>query len=703
MNRNSKYKKIVAVATAASLVVTSLVGCNSNTANNSTAKAPESTKTPTATDAATNSSTATRDGEAAKEETVYVKANASGTTNSIIVSNWLKNGNGSTVIDDISNLKDIVNVKGDETFTADGANLNWAANGADIYYQGTSTEQLPVDLKITYTLDDKEIAPEELAGKSGHVKIRMDYTNNQKQTITVAGKKVDTVVPFAVLGGMLLDSEKFTNVTVTNGKVISDGNNTIVAGIALPGLQDTLIDGSSELVKDIELPGNIEMEADVTDFELSMTMSVVLNDLFKDVDVDNMGSIDDLKDTLDEMTKSYDKIVDGAKELSGYMGDLVSGVDQLADGGSQLKEGSPKINSAIKDLADGTKDAKDGSGVLLSGSKKLSDGANTLKGYTAQVAGGVDTVKTSIDKLVTAYEGDQGLKAGAKGVSDGAAAVDSGVTQLNTSLDGMYAQIDSNIQENQTKIDGLTKQAARLQTLAAKQAAGTITVEELQELAQLAPQADTIKTNIAALTGANEALKTIKKQLDDGKLMDKVDELNAGTTTLKNGAKQVSGGVDQMYGANLELQKGLVTLKTGADGVNSGAVDLATNLKTLYTGVKKLDAGLKTIDNGCSQFKTALLTYTQGVDKLNEGLVTLQSSSKQLEDGAKTLYDGTKEFKEKAIDKLSDAVNNNFDVLKEKITALVKADQSYTTFSGVNEKMSSNVKFIIETDAIEKK
>ena len=704
MNRNSKYKKIVAVATATSLMVTSLVGCQAkNNVSDASAKNPEGTKTPASSETKKVSSTSTRDGALQKEETVYVKADASGATNSIIVSNWLKNGNGSTVIDDISNLKDIANVKGEEVFTADGANLNWAANGADIYYQGTTEEKLPVELKLSYTLDGKEISPSELAGKSGHVKIRFDYTNNEKQTVTVDGKKIETVVPFAVLCGTLLDSDKFTNVTVTNGKVISDGNNTIVAGIALPGIQENLIDGDNDLLKDATLPSYIEMEADVTDFELSMTMSVVLNDLLKDINVDDIGNVDELKDKLDEMTSSYDKIVDGAEKLSGYMGDLVKGVDKLAEGANKLTAGSPQLDSAAGTIADGIASAQKGSAALKDGISQLYSGSSTLSGYASKVADGVTSTKSAIDQLVAAYKGNSkepGLVQGASAVSTGATQVNDGVTALNTGLDTMYQTISDSIKTNKTTLTTLNGQIDRLKELATKQAAGTITAAEGQELAALNAQKDTIASNIAALTGANQALQQIKDGIDNQKMMAQVDKLNEGTKDLAAGAKQVSAGVSKMYGANVQLQTGLTTLKKGADGIDSGAKDLATNLKKLSVGATDLDNGLLKLNTGYSKFKESLLTYSQGVNTLGEGIATLQDNTGKLDEGAKTLYDGTKEFKEKAMDKLSAAVNDNYDVIKEKLTAIIKADQSYHTYSGSNENMESSVKFIIETDKI---
>ena len=117
---------------------------------------------------------------AAKEETVYIFTDAYGKQRDITVSNWLKNPEKKDTIEDESVLQEIENVKGDETFSRDGSKLVWKANGNDIYYQGTTSRQPPVSEKITYYLDGKEIAAEDLAGKSGKVKIHIDYTNNMK-------------------------------------------------------------------------------------------------------------------------------------------------------------------------------------------------------------------------------------------------------------------------------------------------------------------------------------------------------------------------------------------------------------------------------------------------------------------------------------------------------------------------------------------
>ena len=177
--------------------------------------------------------------EAGKEETVYVVAEADGTAKDIIVSEWLKNKDKSASLEDASDLKEIENVKGEETFAQNGDKITWQADGKDIYYQGTTDKELPITEKVTYFLDGKELSPEEMAGKSGKVTIRFDYTNHEKTTQITEGEAHEVYVPFTVLTGMILP-EDYTNVEITNGKVISDGNRKVAVGLAMPGLKESL-------------------------------------------------------------------------------------------------------------------------------------------------------------------------------------------------------------------------------------------------------------------------------------------------------------------------------------------------------------------------------------------------------------------------------------------------------------------------------
>ena len=291
-----------------------------------------------------------------KDETVYVLAGADGSVEKIIVSDWIKNAVGSSSITDKSELTNVENLKGDETYTMNGDTMRiWDAQGNDIYYQGNIEKELPVDLRVSYKLDGKAIAPADLAGKSGKVTIRFDYKNNQFQTVEIDGEQEKIYVPFAMITGMLLDNDIFTNVDVSNGKLINDGNRTVIAGIAFPGLQSNLNVDKEKF----EIPDYVEITADVKDFEMTNTVTIATNEIFNRLNTDKLDSVDELTDSLSELTSAMDQLMNGSSQLYDGLctlleksGTLISGINQLADGAIKLKEGAGALNAGANDLAD---------------------------------------------------------------------------------------------------------------------------------------------------------------------------------------------------------------------------------------------------------------------------------------------------------------------------------------------------------------
>ena len=238
-----------------------------------------------------------------KEETVYVNTTAGGEVTDVTVSDWLKNSGDSSnsEVKDASDLQDIKNVKGDETFTQNGNDLTWSTDGKDIYYQGKTEKNLPVSVGIKYYMDGTEVSPEALAGKTGHLKMEVTYTNTSKTTKTVNGKKTDIYSPFVMVTGMILSTDNFSNITVDNGKVISDGSRNVVVGFGMPGMKESL-DMSSDIADEVNIPEGFTVEADVTDCEMNSTFTVALTDIFKDIDLNDVDGLDELKDSMKDLT-----------------------------------------------------------------------------------------------------------------------------------------------------------------------------------------------------------------------------------------------------------------------------------------------------------------------------------------------------------------------------------------------------------------
>ena len=356
-----------------------------------------------------------------KDETVYVLTGTDGSVQKIIVSDWVKNTLGEGSLRDESGLDNIQNVKGNESYTPGGDNTKvWDAAGKDIYYQGNIDKQLPVGLSVTYQLDGKSITAEELAGKSGKVTIRYTYTNRQYKTVEIDGRQEKIYVPFAMLTGLMLDNKVFSNVTVTNGKVVDDGSHTVVVGIAFPGMQSNLNLSSEKF----EIPESVEITADVRNFRMTNTVTLATNEIFSRLDTSKLdGKVEDLKESLNTLTDAMQQLTDGSSKLYDGLntlleksGELIAGINKLADGAASLKAGAGKLDSGVADL--------------LSGAGQLSDGLGQLSGNSATLNAGAKQVFDSLLATANTQLAAAGLTVPALTVENYAGVLDGVITSL---------------------------------------------------------------------------------------------------------------------------------------------------------------------------------------------------------------------------------------------------------------------------------
>lgn len=260
-----------------------------------------------------------------KEETVFVTLDASGAAKEKIVSDWLHTDTGKTQLNDISSLQNIVNVKSDESPVIDGSSVTWNVEGNDIYYSGTTDKNLPLDVTISYYLNGTQMTPEEIAGKSGQVSIKLNIKNNEKRNVELNGKLTTMYTPMTAVAIMSLPNDTFKNVNAENGMVISDGNNQIVAFICMPGLKESLnLDGYNiPELNDIDFPEELEVTAEATEFELgpigiAATPELIdMDDLKKSEDFEEMRT--NLQDLSDMQTKL--DIIDPDRDIRSLLTD----------------------------------------------------------------------------------------------------------------------------------------------------------------------------------------------------------------------------------------------------------------------------------------------------------------------------------------------------------------------------------------------
>ena len=371
-----------------------------------------------------------------KNETVYLFTDGSGTVSKTLVSDWLSNPNGAYGLIDATQLSDIENVKGDEEF-ADG---QWNANGSDIYYQGTTDTPAPVGIKVTYILDGTETSAEDIVGKSGKVTVKYEYENNAKIAIPTEDGSTDIYVPFLMATGMILDNNNFKNVEVTGGKLVNDGDRSVVIGFGIPHVSEMLGDMS---LLNISIPEGFEFTADVTDFQLDTTYTIATNEIFKEASkfADSSDEKEFFQGFANQLSQALDDLVNGATQLDAGIGSATKGITDLSAGLQQLSANNDALNGGAKQVYDTLLSTAD-SQLKVAG---LTLPALTAETYTAVLdnvikqVGGASTeagmkiaaLKAQLDSYNTFYTSLAQYSAGVAGAYQGSIQIKDGLTQLS--------------------------------------------------------------------------------------------------------------------------------------------------------------------------------------------------------------------------------------------------------------------------------
>ena len=687
------------------------------------------------------------DQEITKDETVYVLAHADGTVQKIIVSDWIKNTIGSASLNDTSELTDVENVKGNEIYTMNGENMRvWNAQGNDIYYQGNIEKELPVNLSVTYTLDGKEISPSELAGKSGHVVIRFDYQNNLYEMVKIDSRTEKIYVPFAMLTGLLLDTDRFTNVDVSNGKLIQDGNRIAVVGIAFPGLQSNLNLDKEKL----ELPAYVEISADVKDFEMTTTMTIATNEVFNELDPDKLDSLGTLTDSLGELTDAMNQLMDGSSQLYDGLcelleksGALIDGIDALASGAQNLKSGAADLDAGASQLQQGASSLYNGLNTLAANSSSLNGGARQvfetlLRTANTQIAAAGLSVPTLtignyaevLNQVIASLDENAVYQAALSQVTAAVEAnrptIVAGVTdavqaQVTTQVtaavqSAVTEQVTAAVRENVAEqvIPVATNGQMTKEAYDAAVAAGALDEETHNAIeaaidAQMATEAvqQTIAENVTAQMASDDVQNMIS-----AKVAQQMQTESIHTTIADNVELQVqqaisenmaSDAVQSQLAAASEGAASLISLKASLDSYNSfylGLLSYTNGVASAVSGAGALKNGMDDLKEGTGKLSTGAGALYAGILKIKDGAPALVDGITQLRDGSLKLSDGLKEFNEKGIQKLVEAVDGDLAGVVTRLRATIDVSKDYQTFSGLSDEMDGQVKFIYRTESI---
>lgn len=614
-----------------------------------------------------------------KTETVYAVLNGDGSLSDIVVSGWLHNDSGIINLKEKLNLTDVKNVKTDEVPEDNNGEYTWNSDSNDIYYQGKSTEQLPVTMQITYELDGQQLSQKELKGKSGHLKINIHLKNVNSETKTINGKNV-IIHPFFIAGGMLsLDNDHYSNTTCDQGKIVADGSKQMLVFAAVPGLKDTLDSADLSKVSDqLSIGDDINIECDVTDCDELKLMMGMSNE-------EDISGILDEGDSIEELTNGIAKLMDADDQL-------VDGSQQLADGTQQLiTESEPLTSSSgsIRTLSDG---------VLT-----LNSGALRLKAALAQYTGGVGQLNDGVNALYAIPDGANKISLGMttpveegkpeSSLTGGAAALTAGLQNMKQQIDAglssenvtaMMKQLDTAISTLNGLKDTLTRDAGTLNELKTTLSTATEQLTGLKTVMTtfVGSSADSLQTSINAIntsigsidsalasipndgtdtTGARDTLNASKDALGTQKAALEAQlkvlsgnaaglpaQLQQAAQTLSQMNTTIDSSLEKLAGLGTDVDTAIATmgaLKTTLEASTSQLGALANMKDTMDAGFDQLIAGSQKISAGIDQVNTGVQTLAEqsktGIDKVKTATSQLASNNEALNEGMASLQTGT--------------------------------------------------------------
>lgn len=540
-----------------------------------------------------------------KEETVYAKLNADGNIQTILVNEHLLNREHLDTIEDISDLENILNINSDHTFSEKEKLLTWESKGKDIFYQGTTNKETPVTERISYQLDGKDIKLEELIGKSGKVTIRIEYQNKDKHIVN----RNTLYTPFVVMTAMMIPSENNSDVEVTNGKVVDNGNGYMIVGLSTPGLYESLA------IEELKGLDTVTISYNTEKFELSSIYSVVTPKIIDSSDLSIFDKLDSLYGSVEQLQNSMNQIEEGSKGILDGLTTVSDGSNQIATNLSIVLEKLGEIRSGAVAIDQGLSQILE---QLVQAQSELNSNIDTEKlsqmsTLIIQNEQTITSLQTGNNELKTAYE-TYGL----------AGKTYDEILMLSTDNKMTLYQVKYNYENSYARNEGI----------------------------------------IALLTGNNQALKSSIESFNTTSttISTLINTLNTYLTQLEQGANQLSTGVET-------LKQGVGVLNTKMSELSIGTTTLKEGMTTLNTGIETFNKeGIRKLTGVASEMNH-LSRKVKELAKLSNQYQTFDSKNEEMEgntkfilvvDSVKAPKKEKKVVKETSKETLIDRVKNLF-------------------------------------------
>ena len=620
-----------------------------------------------------------------------------------------------------------------------------------------SQKELPIEYTVTYKLDGNVISAKDVVGKKGRITITLKFTNKDEKQVNINGNNQTMYTPFLVVSGVVIDTENNKNIEVNHGKVINNGTKIIAAGLAIPGLIDSL-DLEDSKIDDCDV---IEISMDSEKFEIGNIMTFATPKLLSFLNL-KASDFNNLFNQVTDLQNASKQIEDGSKSLNDGIILLDSGIDTLKEGSSNLdlgvyalKEGSETLNNGAITLKDGTvqysenyKKFNYAVGQVSGGAKQLNEkysefdtGINTLNDSSKQLDDGAKMVSAGTE---TVSNNLNTISAGLGNASSGANSLNQGLVEAKTGINKIVDQVKNQVdiassadsQNKLTTMGQLVTQNDNAYTNLnainqALQSIDTTTMSEtdkaiinnqisannsilalLQGNSSAISQAKTTMTSSATnITTLYNGLKTL--QIGIGSAADGASELNSGLIQLNSGTSTLAGETKKLVKGTHDLANGTKDLTNGtgllveksnvvSNGIgqlSSGTTDLNDASNQLNAASQTITRGAKQLQDGSQSLVNGVITLKNGTTTLKDGVASLSVGSKALVDGSNQLKDGITKFNSEGIDKIVNLVNTKGKNLLKRIEKLKELSESYNTFEDETKKRD-DIQFVSIMDSI---
>ena len=490
-----------------------------------------------------------------KEETVYVNLKSDGSVNTSYVTEHLINNGKQEKIEDLSSLTDIINTNGNETFVKDDYHLLWNANGEDIFYRGSSKKEMPLEMNIKYFLNGKETSLEDILGKDGKIAIKISIKNKEKHYVSKLNSNLYT--PFVVTLGSMIDSENNTNVKVNNGKIINNGANYMVVGLALPGMYDSLKLNS---LKDFN---NITISYETKSFELPNMYMAVTSKLITSSDLKLFNEVDSLYSGIKELKTSIDKIQNGSKEL-------MNGAKTINEGTNAFSKNLSLVNNKLGEIEKGAITLDNGLKQIISELTKSKEKLNNPENLDK-----INNIKLLIEQNNLVIK-----------------------SLDNTEAKTAYQNYNLN-KLSKEEISKFTKEVYASFGLSLTDEEAVIMNNKLISAKQAVELITLLETNNKALTGTLETFANTSNEITSliDTLTGYLNEIEGGANKLASGSTQIKSGVNTLTNKSKELVNGTNSLYNGSKELNEGIEMFneqgITKLVSAVDDIKKAETKVK--------------------------------------------------------------------------------------------------------------